>query len=114
MNTPEEKLASIRRSSYDTESRIVLSEWRDQLVQLRAEEDFVSHPITQEMARIAREQIEAIRTTLSDNENISEIDRKTLFSMKRVHEIYLSLFTKDPESAIELLEKSIDEELAEG
>lgn len=110
--SPEEKLAILKAAKgYQKEDYSIMIEWQDELSRLRAEESFVGHPVTKELAEIAQSMIDSIKEKLSSDEGLSDLERRQLFASKRAHEVYLALFTKNPSEAIALLEKKVDREL---
>lgn len=112
--TPEERLAQLKIDQYDKEDRKVLEEWRQELFKLRAEESFISHPVTKELVRMIQDQVAFIESTLATNRSLSEIERHELFGQKDAHEIYLSFLNKNPSEAIASLDKEIEEDISGG
>lgn len=85
--------------------------WEDRMSKLKVQQDWLQHPCTKELARIALEQVKGITSTLGNNENIPEMERGILFAEKKAHFTYLAVLTENPESEIDSLEKRVNEEL---
>ena len=108
----EEKLAQIHPNDYeDAKSVEIVSLWKERVPVLASKLDFKNHPVTTEIAQLTKREIERIKSILTEQENLSEVDRKSLFKEKKVHEFYLSLFTHDPSGELEVIERAIDKEL---
>lgn len=112
MDNLQNKLLQLSPKGYNERDSQIINEWKDRVPLLVAQLDFKNHPITTQLAEETRKQIERIKVVLSTQEDLKEEDRKALFKEKKVHEFYLTLFTKDPSGELEIIEKAIDEELS--
>ena len=108
LDIPFEKL---NLSEYGEKAKQEIQTWKDRVTELTEQEDFRQHPVTIKLALEATKQIQAIDYILKDVEEITEQDRKALFKAKKVHQIYLSLFTRDGSDELELIRKQVNEEL---
>ena len=85
--------------------------WENSMAKLEVQRDWIAHPNTQELRDVATEQLNAIKTELSTNRDLSEDRREALFEAQDAHMAYLAVLTVDPESEINSLESEIDNEL---
>ena len=107
MEIPFDKLPS----DYGEWSKAKIAEWREMALHASEQEDFRKHPSTVKLAKLAQENIDTIEAILKTVEEITEIDRKVLFREKKVHKIYLELFTRDTYAQLEQINKLVSEEL---
>ncbi len=97
----------------DPKSVEIINDWKERVPMLAAKLDFKEHPITSEIAFLTKQEIERIKNTLINKEEMSEVERIGLLKEKKVHEFYLGLFTYDPTPELEVLDRQISEELSE-
>lgn len=77
--------------------------WRDRVVQLKGQEDFINHLITKQLAEYAQNYIDSAKNILLNDETISSEDRKALLKSMKVHQMYHELFTNDPTNELTLI-----------
>lgn len=105
------RLESMHKGSASV-AREQISQWRDKMAELGAQKEWMSHPMTQKLAGIARDQIRHLTALLGNTEDIPDLDRKSLFAEKRAHFAYLSALSENPESEMATIERAVDAELA--
>ena len=88
-----------------------ITQWEERFTMLKANKEWLDHPITKQLKELAEEQVAAVSALLSDKEDMSEIERKGLFALKKAHLVYLSVLTSNPESEMRSIEDSINDEL---
>jgi len=86
-----------------------LKHYEDRMAELQIQKEWLSHPNTKALADICRDAIRTINVVLSTKEDLSDVERKSLFREKSAHQAYLALLTDDPEGEIESVEKSVNE-----
>ncbi len=107
-----EKLSFLNPDNYeDSVSKMTVSDWKQRTPWLQAQLQFKDHPVTTRLADECRKEIIRIKTLLTTKEDMSDLERKSLFREKKVHEIYLALFTKDPTKELQDIEESVNFEL---
>ncbi len=95
------------------EAKRQIEEWEEKMVRLKAQKEWLEHPNTRQVVELCVEQIESIDAVLTNDENLSEMDRRAMFREKNAHQSYLSALTADPTSAIASIEDAVDHELKE-
>ena len=113
--TISEKLHALKiahKKSHPSAKQI-LSDWEDQMINLRFKDDWLNHDCTKELLGIVVEQIKILNRSLMENESLSEFDRKVLFAARDIHQIYIAALTEDVYSQIAELENQINYEYNE-
>ena len=88
-----------------------ISGWEERMGQLEMEKAWLEHPNTQELRKVAIEQMTAIDKKLSSERDLPDAVREALFEVKDAHMYYLAVLTTNPESEILSIEASVDSEL---
>jgi adenine C2-methylase RlmN of 23S rRNA A2503 and tRNA A37 len=83
--------------------------WRDRVIQLKGQEDFINHIITRQLAEFAKNYIDSADNVLLNDENISTEDRKALLKSRKVHQMYYELFTNDPTDELTQIKDKYEE-----
>lgn len=109
----EEKVEILKKKTahYHKDAKLQITQWEDEMARLTMQKDWVNHPDTKKLRAIAEEQISAIVSELSSNENLTDVERQAYFKLKNAHIAYLSVLTEDPTSEIETIEEAIANEL---
>lgn len=109
----EEKMKILNKihAFSDDDAKKELKKWETKMSRLKPQKDWVKSPFTKELRDLAMEQIKNIMSVLSNDENLTEQDRKSLFAEKRAHMTYLAILSQDPMKEIKTLEESADFEL---
>ena len=105
------KFDELKKRGYGEDSRKQIAVWEDRVLELAEQENFRNHPTTQKLAIEAQNQIEAIDNVLKNDEELSELERKALIKAKKIHLIYLTMFTRDGSQEIEAIAKLVNDEL---
>lgn len=115
MNTKtfEEKMKTLREihARSHPEAIAQLSQWEDSFARLQATSEWLQHPNTTNLRKIAEEQIKMISDVLAEKEDLGESERKVLFAMKKAHLVYMAVLTENPDNQIKSIEQSVDAEL---
>src|SRR5260221_11684947 len=94
-----EELAKLNPNKYDKRSADLIRAWKDRVPHLDAIKDYVAHPVTQELAQTAREQIARINQKLQEEDLLlnpnRSAERAAFLGEKRAHQLYLALFTRN-------------------
>jgi hypothetical protein len=106
-----EKLGVLNPNKYEKRDADIVNGWKDRVIELTEQKDFKDHPVTRRLAQEAKMQIETIENILKNTEELSETERRALFKEKKVHQLYLSLFTRDPNDELQLIEEQVDQEI---
>lgn len=104
-----EKIMAIDKNKFVPEDRETISSWQSRAIELAEQDDFRNHPITKKLVKIAEEEIERIDSILKNSEDLSELERKSLFREKKTHKLYVDLFTSDPSSELEAIDNKVNE-----
>lgn len=112
LTVPEkiERLKKIHAGSHP-DALAHVRQWESRFAQLAIEKDWLDHPCTAKLRDMVIEQIEMIVSVLSNQEKLSEDERRAIFEQKKAHLLYLALLTNDPGSEIKAIESQVDEEL---
>jgi len=105
---PFEKL---NKKSYNAKDQEVIDSWQNRAIVLAEDIDFINHATTKRLVEVVKEQVEIIENILKNDENISEMERKSLFKEKKTHLFYLNLFTRDGSQELEQIAKQVNEEI---
>lgn len=103
--------SKLKKESYGEKDKQIIEGWQNRAIELAEQENFKEHPITIKLAKEAKQYIEIIENRLKNEEDLNETDRKALFREKKVHLIYLTLFSIDPTDEIKQLEKMVNNEI---
>jgi len=111
--TIEEKIKKLKKihSKWHPDARTLISDWEEKLIRLQAKAEWLKHPNTVELRQIAMEQVDLINDILANKEDLVESERKTMFAMKKAHQVYLAVLISNPENEIKGIEQSVDAEL---
>ena len=110
MDNLEERLSKLNPNDYDEPSRSIIKSWKTNLPNLHAQVDWISHPVTQEFIRIKIERVKQIKDKISENPDISELERQRLFGEKACHELDISTWKSNgnAEKSLETISKSLE------
>lgn len=111
--TFEEKMKDLKEihSGSHPEAVAQLEYWEDRYARLRAETEWLTHPNTQELYKLAIEQIKNIESILVEKEDLSDDERRRLYAEKKAHKVYVAVLSTNPQSEMKSIESSVDEEL---
>ena len=89
----------------------MLEHWEERYARLKAQTEWLSHPNTQELYKLAIEQIKTIDNILIEKEDLSDTERRQLYAEKKAHRVYVAVLSTNPQSEMKSIESSVDEEL---
>jgi hypothetical protein len=101
----------LKKAADDPEEFSSIENWEDRSIELQEQQIFRANVVTQRLAEKARQAIEGLKTKLTEVEDMPEVERRSIFREKRVHEYYLSLFTQDPSEELAEIEHDVKERL---
>lgn len=99
--------SQLPKNKFDEKDRTEIEGWQRRAIELAAQEDYRNHPVTVELATLARNEIVQINAQLSEMEDLPESKRTALFREKKVHQFYLKLFERDPGPELESIEQKV-------
>lgn len=111
--TYEDKLSVLKKmhSNWHPEAKEQLEKWGDELSRLKLEDDWLKHPSANDLRFTLSEQLQRIDSVLSNDQSLTEIDRKVHFKSKEFILQLLAVVTRDPESEMKSIQEQIDENL---
>lgn len=106
-DTIEEKLNKMNLAGYDQRDLDTIATWKNDLMNLRVDEDYLKHPTSKKIADIARQEILRIDEMLKNKEDMPEVERKSLFKEKKAHKMYYDFLSRNVSQLKQQLESDI-------
>ena len=80
-----ENLQKLNPSKFVASDREVINSWKNEAIKLAEQDDFRSHPVTQNLVGIVNEEIARINDLLMNSEDMTEELRRQLFAERKEH-----------------------------